>query len=393
MVSFMKYLVAFTLLSFAQIALSDNLKGFIWEQSTAAIEEVDSSKIDLLDQIAFDDESTQALIITKNGKIVHEKYADGYDRKSPGTSWSVAKSFYAALVGISLDNGEIESLDDPVAKYLPQFNDDRNSITLRNILNMRSGLEFPEDEHERMFLYPNQLEYALDVPVQNKPGVIWEYNNVNSMLLGEILKAATGESADVLLRDRIFKPLGITDSTLWRDNSGNVMSYCCIDLTARDYTKFGLLFANNGVWNQEQIIPKSFIDETFTTVSEFQSPRKGGYSLHWWVASDDEQDQIFYASGKYGQYIFVDRENSLVVTKITKYEPTGGSVQDFGQFGWLTEIENFYILLAVSAFLDSANLMKFGEGFVTTPITRENGTQTSFRRDFQKFIDVIKELH
>ena len=82
----MKYLVVFTLLSFAQIALSDNLKGFIWEQSTAAIEEVDSSKIDLLDQIAFDDESTQALIIAKNGKIVHEKYADGYDRKSPGTS-------------------------------------------------------------------------------------------------------------------------------------------------------------------------------------------------------------------------------------------------------------------------------------------------------------------
>ena len=111
------------------------------------------------------------------------------------------------------------------------------------------------------------------------------------------------------------------------------------------------------------------------------------------MASDDEQDQIFYASGKYGQYIFVDRKNSLVVTKITKYEPTGGSVQDFGEFGWLTEIENFYILLAVSAFLDSANLMKFGEGFVTTPITREEGTQTSFRRDFQKFIGVIKELN
>ena len=111
------------------------------------------------------------------------------------------------------------------------------------------------------------------------------------------------------------------------------------------------------------------------------------------MASDDEQDQIFYASGKYGQYIFVDRENSLVVTKITKYEPTGGSVQDFGQFGWLTEIENFYILLSVLAFLDSANLMKFGEGFVTTPNTRENGTQTSFQSNFQKFIDVIKELH
>jgi CubicO group peptidase (beta-lactamase class C family) len=171
------------------------------------------------------------------------------------------------------------------------------------------------------------------------------------------------------------------------------MAYCCIDLNARDFTKFGMLFAGNGKWRDQQIVSKEFIDETFQTVSKFSSPRVGGYSMHWWVASNDEKNKIFYASGKYGQYIFVDRENDLVVTKITKYQPTGGSIQDFGDFQWLKEIDNFYILLTVSAFLESTGLMKFGEGHITTPITREAGQQTSFRKNFQSFVDILKELN
>ena len=125
---------------------------------------IDPSKIKSMNRIAFEDSSTQALIVVKDGKLIHEKYADGFDKTSHGTSWSMAKSFYAALVGISLEKGEIESLDDPVSKYLPQFGDDRRSITLRNILNMDGGLEYPEDQHEKMFLYNDQLKYALSVP-------------------------------------------------------------------------------------------------------------------------------------------------------------------------------------------------------------------------------------
>ena len=373
--------------------IAQNIDDNFWVSVKPKTLGIDPSKIKSLNRIAFEDSSTQALIVVKNGKLIHEKYADGFDKTSPGTSWSVAKSFYAALVGISLEKGEIGSLDDPVSKYLPQFGDDRRSITLRNILNMRSGLEFPEDEHERMFLFQNQLKYALSVPSEKDPGSVWEYNNVNSMLLGEILKSATGKSASELLKNRILKPLGITNFTLWKDNSGNTMAYCCIDLNARDFTKFGMLFAGNGKWRDQQIVSKEFIDETFQTVSKFNSPRVGGYSMHWWVASNDEKNKIFYASGKYGQYIFVDRENDLVVTKITKYQPTGGSIQDFGDFQWLKEIDNFYILLTVSAFLESTGLMKFGEGYITTPITREAGQQTLFRKNFQSFVDILKELN
>ena len=107
-----------------------------WEISSPEVEGISSLKVDKLMEMSFLDKATQAVVVIKNGKIISEKYADGYDMNSHGTSWSMAKSFYAALVGISLEKGEIGSLDDPVSKYLPQFGDDRRSITLRNILNM-----------------------------------------------------------------------------------------------------------------------------------------------------------------------------------------------------------------------------------------------------------------
>ena len=115
----------------------------------------------------------------------------------------------------------------------------------------------------------------LNVPLEKKPGSKWEYNNVNSMLLAAILEAATGQSADQLLENRILQPIGILNSTLWKDSSGNVMTYCCIDMSARDFSRFGLLFARNGNWNNQSLVPKGFVDETFSTSWRFNAPRQG----------------------------------------------------------------------------------------------------------------------
>ena len=176
----------------------------------------------------------------------------------------MAKSFYAALIGISIDRGEIASLDDPVANYLDYFNDERREITIRQILNMTSGLDFPSHEHEDMFFSSDHLAYARDVGVEKKAGQLFEYNNVNSMLLADILLQATGVPADKLLADRIFNKIGLTDVVLWQDAAGNPLTYCCVDTTVRQYSRFGLLFARNGNWNGEQIISSDYVDETFT---------------------------------------------------------------------------------------------------------------------------------
>ena len=364
-----------------------------WEVSSASKENVNELRLKALEDIAFKDPATQALVVVKNGKIISEQYAENYNQDSFGTSWSVAKSFYAALIGISIEKGEIESLDDPVYKYLPVYKDDERSvITLRNILDMESGLQYPETQHETMFLNEDQLQYALNVPLEKKPGSKWEYNNVNSMLLAAILEAATGQPADQLLDNRILQTIGIKNSTLWKDSRGNVMTYCCIDMSARDFSRFGLLFARNGNWNNQSLVPKGFVDETFSTSWRFKAPRQGGYSLHWWMAADDENHEIFFASGKFGQYIFVDRDNDVVVTKITKYDPIPGDTQDFKEFQLLKEIGDTDVTLAVWDFLESSKIMKVGKGGVTSPITKENGDESTFRKDIYKFIENLALL-
>ena len=242
-----------------------------WDISSPEAEGVNPNKIDKLMDLSFSDDATQAVVVIKNGKIISEKYADGYDLDSHGTSWSMAKSYYAALIGISLDRGEINSLDDKVSDYLDYFDDERSDITLRDLLDMSSGLDFPTHEHEKMFFQVDHLQYAKKVGVEKDAGEKFEYNNVNSMLLGDILFQATGKKADVLFEERILEPLDIDDYKLWKDEKGNVMTYGCVDMSARDYSKLGLLFARDGKWNDKQIVSKEFVDETFQVVWETPS--------------------------------------------------------------------------------------------------------------------------
>ena len=365
-----------------------------WNKSSPEEEGVSTEKVNKLIDLSFSDDATQAVVVVKNGKIISEKYADGYDINSHGTSWSMAKSYYAALVGISIDKGEIKSLDERVSNYLDYFNDARSDITIRDLLDMSSGLDFPSHEHEKMFFQTDHLAYAKEVGVEKDAGIKFEYNNVNSMLLGDILFQATGKKADLLFIERILKPLQISDYKLWKDEMGNVMTYCCVDMSARDYSKIGLLFSRNGVWNDEQLIPKKFIDETFRVVWETPSrftDYKRYYSLHWWVSKYDEESKIFNTSGKFGQYTFVDRENDIVVTRISKYSQLdSGSTQKWGlmkYFRWVG-IEN---AIAVGRKLIEYGSIKPGSD-VVTPFTEEEGESYEFYIKYPEIIDAIADL-
>ncbi len=366
-----------------------------WEISSPEIEGISTLKVDKLIEMSFLDKATQAVVVIKNGRIISEKYADGYDMNSHGTSWSMAKSYYAALIGISIDKGEIKSLDDPVAEYLGYFKDERSKITIRDLLDMSSGLDFPSHEHEKMFFQVDHLDYAKQVGVDKDAGIKFEYNNVNSMLLGDILLEATGKKADVLFEERILQPLGIIDYKLWKDEKGNVMTYCCVDMSARDYSKFGLLFARDGLWNDEQIISKNFIDETFQVVWNLTPERftdlNRGYSLHWWISKYDDESKIFNTSGKFGQFTFVDRENDVVVTRITKYnQQDSGSIQKWGVMKYLrwAGIDN---AINIGRKLIESGSIEAGDD-VITPFTDERGESKEFYENYADIIDAIADL-
>ena len=365
-----------------------------WAIKTPTELNINQEKIDHLFDLSFADDATQAVVLIKDGYLIGERYAEGFDQNSFGTSWSMAKSFYASLIGISIDRGEINSLDDKVSDYLEYFNDERSEITIRDILNMASGLQFPEHEHELMFFKQDHLAYAKNVGVEKEPNTLFEYNNVNSMLLGDILLKATGKKADELLNERVLQPIGADKLTLWRDSAENVLTYCCVDMSARDYSRFGLLFSRNGQWNDNQIISSDYVDETFTPYWNFTPKRftdlDRGYSLHWWFSKNDEEGQIFNASGKFGQYIFVDRENDVIFTRITKYFPTSGSKQDWGileRFN-VKDIERF---LKISRFLEAIGLLDM-EDDIKTPNTRSEGESEEFYESYPEIIDAIADL-
>ena len=246
-----------------------------------------------------------------------------------------------------------------------------------------------------MFFQADHLTYAKTVGVEKEAGQKFEYNNVNSMLLGDILFQVTGKKADVLFEDRILKPLEISDYKLWKDENGNVLTYCCVDMSARDYSKLGLLFARDGVWNGEEILSKNFIDETFQLVWDSTPERftrlKRGYSLHWWVSAYEEDFKIFNTSGKFGQYTFVDRKNDIVVTRITKYnQQDSGDVQIWGPMKYLrwAGVEN---AINIGRVLIEKGAIQSGSD-VVTPFTDSEGESKEFNNLYGDFIEAIEDL-
>ena len=365
-----------------------------WESKTPDSVGIESEKVEHLFDLAFQDQATQSAVLIKNGYIIKERYSESFDQESYGTSWSMAKSFYAALIGISIDRDEINSLDDKVSDYVDYYNDERSEITIRQILNMTSGLDFPKNEHESMFFRHDQIAYVKDVGVEKLPEQVFEYNNVNSMIVGEILKNATGISAEILLEDRIFKPIGIDKFTLWKDGSGNPMTYCCIDMSARDYSRFGLLFSRKGKWHNEQIISENYVNETFTPywgqTPNWWTDENRGYSLHWWISKYDDDAKIFNASGKFGQYIFVDHENDIIFTRITKYHPMPGSQQNWGFLKYI-DVDNVDLWIDVLRFLHGIGIIDL-QSDITTPNTFKDGESKEFYSNYGEIMDAISSL-
>ena len=366
-----------------------------WQFQSAENANIAATKLEKLFSLSFEDPSTQGAALFKNGKLIQERYAEGFSKDHVATSWSMAKSFYAALVGISIEKGEIGHLDEKLSLYLDDFKDKRGDITIRQLLNMTSGLEMPSHEHEKMFFTDDHLAYAKNVDYEKPADQLFEYNNVNSMLLADLLLQATGIPADTLLQERIFNKIGLNNVTLWQDTAGNALTYCCVDTTVRQYARFGLLFARGGQWQDQQVIPRAFVDETFQQFwsdipsNNLNHPR--GYSLHWWVSRYDEQSKIFNASGKFGQYIFVDPDNDVVFVRVTKYHSTGGSKIDWGPLGFVNKIGSVEFRRKLAILLSRWGWIDIQA--VRAPMTFDDGVSNQFSINYSEIIDSLARLN
>jgi CubicO group peptidase (beta-lactamase class C family) len=269
---------------------------------------------------------TLAFLVVHHDLLVHERYFDGATRESLQTSFSAAKSFVSTLVGIAIDRGLIESVEDPVTKYVPELaarDPGFRQITLQDLLTMSSGIRyeeggFPSLGDDTYTYYGVDLrDVALNrTRVDESPGLAWQYNNFHPLLLGLVLERTTGTSVSDFMASRLWRPLGAEADATWNldsERSGFEKLESGLNARAVDYARFGLLFLHNGAWNGRRIV-----SETWVRAATVANPSTGpayyrGYGYFWWI--DVNRPGRFYALGKYGQYIYVAPDADAVVVR------------------------------------------------------------------------------
>lgn len=297
------------------------------------------------DYAANPDVYTRGLVIIRKGYIVGEAYFGNFDRYSRHPSYSVAKSFMSALIGIGIDRRMFESVDEPIYHYYPELNQKRGMrvrsyfpedlptsgaqrrITIENLLTMTSGLEWNEDDLSsiivndvvQMALQENYVQYVLSKPIIHEPGTVWNYSSGDSMLLSGLFNRVLGIPAYQFGLENLFAPIGIPQIIWENDPAGQTIGGWGIEATVREYAKFGYLYSRGGEWEDRQIIPKSWVYQSVQPVSE--SVKNYGYL--WWLRPSLGgyegaliPEDTFFALGLFTQQIFVIPSEDLVIVRM-----------------------------------------------------------------------------
>ena len=381
----------------------------IWESATPESVGMSSSRLEEAFNYAFQDGSfTQAAVVIKDGKLVYEKYrgmtdneanalastlgenADFYkslyeqrDQNSYISSWSTAKSFTSFLIGIAVESGSINSIEDSASNYITEWSsDERSSITIKNLLDMRSGLppacyNFGTNEigecinasdsssGGNIIYADDQLTKCIDRelaiqgvthPWYDNGSSIYsrgafQYSNCDTMVLGEIIFRATGQDVQTYAEYNLFSKIGI-DASWWRDftssgqSNGNYLAYCCLDSTARDFAKFGHMLLLGGVWEGDNQKYASYVE----LIKNLNS-----YGLQFWTICAKAQSNsncdewIVSTIGFDGQYIMIDFQRNVVVVRASLYTPIQNLSQDrkmklnpsnIAQSNWIATVPN-----------------------------------------------------
>ncbi|WP_298508739.1 serine hydrolase [uncultured Kordia sp.] len=306
--------------------------------------------------------NTNAFMVIKNDTIIYEKYFNEYNENSLLTSFSVAKSFVSALVGIAQGEGLINE-NEPITIYLPELlkqDKDFAKITVRHLLDMQSGIKFDEYPVLNPFTGMARLYYGTNIRTKVTHGMTIEeapgrfnYRSIDTQVLGVILERVTQMPLEEYLSEKLWKPLGMKSDATWTvDSERNKMvkSFCCLNATAEDFAKLGRLYLNGGKYNGVQIVPEAWVAKT-DSGKKIRSHY--GYKNKWWTSShyevfETEDEGEAYAkannkqflrtkklkNGKYvsyfqgddynalgilGQHVYVNPTENIIVVRLGDY--------------------------------------------------------------------------
>jgi CubicO group peptidase (beta-lactamase class C family) len=284
------------------------------------------------------------VLVAKGDTILVERYQYGRNDAHRFTSWSMAKTVTAMLVGIAIGEGRIRSVDDPASAYVPALaGTEYGRTSLRHLLQMSSGVRFLEvysgrDDVARLSrdtflqLGPGGVEAVTPFNERAVPaGTKFSYASVETQVLGLVLRHAVGQPVAEYLSEKIWRPMGAEADATWLvDRTGQEVTYCCLNAVLRDYARLGLLLAHRGNWRGRQIIPEAWIEDA-TRVAPDQghlAPRVAtpffGYGYQTWIVPGERR--VFALLGVRGQSIIVDPTTQLVlVHTAVRKQPSGPS--------------------------------------------------------------------
>jgi CubicO group peptidase (beta-lactamase class C family) len=279
---------------------------------------------------------TTGLVAILDGKIVYENYYRGNTDASKTISWSVAKSFVSALVGIAVEEGRIRDIHDSVSDYVPQLRGTGyDGISIKEVLQMSSGIKFNEDYGDfwsdinrlgRAIAFNTSLdEFVRTLERERTPGTYNHYVSMDTQVLGMLLREATGQSLTSYLESRIWKPLGMESDAHWLvDKNGMELAFGGLNAVLRDYARFGLLYLNEGQWGDAQIVPANWVRASVTPDAPHLQPGVNaasswvlGYGYQWWIPQRPDGDYL--AIGIYNQFIYVYPRYKTVIAKSSAY--------------------------------------------------------------------------
>jgi CubicO group peptidase (beta-lactamase class C family) len=232
-----------------------------------------------------------AFLVIRNDSILYEFYNHKIADTTLLPSFSVAKSYVSTMIAIALEEGKIKSLDEPITNYLPELmiKDSRfSNITIQHVLDMRSGIKSSENYFNplsdvlRLGFGRNVNGKALKLSIEKEPNQKFEYKSINTQLLGMIIERATKGKLQDYYYEKLHKPLQLENDATWiydDEKHKSLRAFCCMNLTARDYAKFGRLFLNKGNWQGKQIVSEKWVE---TILSIENRKATDGYKNQWW---------------------------------------------------------------------------------------------------------------
>lgn len=274
---------------------------------------------------------TRAVVVLYNGELVAEKYAPGFNKNTPMYGWSMAKSFTAALVGTLVKQGKLDvTKPAPVAEW-SNPKDPRHAITLENLLQQQSGLDFKEDYTgasdvtNMLYKEDDMAAFTAGHKLANTPGTVFNYTSGNSNIISRIIRQTVGEQGYAAYpANALFNKIGMYSAFFEPDASGTYVGSSYIMATARDYARFGLLYYNNGVCNGERILPEGWVHQTATAPA---SNKTKEYGYQFWLNGVDTTNpsmhifpdvpaDMYYCDGYGYQNIYIIPSKKIVVVRL-----------------------------------------------------------------------------